>query len=105
MAVAADHTLAEREEYAALIRRDDAAIAALGLPRVALALAELFAGVSPEEFAEAAKQFVLAAPHPTLGRPFGRALYQPMLELLDALRGQGSRRSSSAAAAPSSCGQ
>jgi phosphoserine phosphatase len=88
-AVAADGSLVEREEYAALIRRDDAAIAALGLPRVALALAELFAGVSPEAFAAAAKQFVLAAPHPTLARPLGRAVYQPMLELLDALRGHG----------------
>ena len=85
-AVRADPSLGERPEFAALIARDDAAIADLGLPRIAMALAELGTGLSPEEFADRAARFVLEAPHPTLGRPYGRAVYQPMLEVIDLLR-------------------
>jgi phosphoserine phosphatase len=88
-AVAADPALADRPEYRALLSRDDAALDSLGLPRIALALAELCAGMNPEEFSERSARFVLQAPHPTLGRPFGGTVYQPMLELLDALRTRG----------------
>jgi phosphoserine phosphatase len=88
-AVQAEPTIAERAEYRALISHDDAAIAELGLPRIALALADLCAGLTADEFSERAARFVLEGPHPTLGRPFGRAVYQPMLELLDALRAHG----------------
>lgn len=85
-AVTADPALADRPEYRALLSHDDAALATLGLPRIALALAELCAGLTAEEFSERSARFVLEAPHPTLGRPFGATVYQPMLELLDALR-------------------
>ncbi|MFM2078994.1 MAG: hypothetical protein RJA49_2884 [Actinomycetota bacterium] len=88
-AVQAEPTIAERTEYRALISHDDAAIAELGLPRIALALADLCAGLTADEFADRAARFVLEGPHPTLGRPFGHAVYQPMLELLDALRAHG----------------
>jgi phosphoserine phosphatase len=86
LAVAADPSLAERAEYRALLRKDDAAIGDLGLPRIALALAELCAGLPAEEFSERSARFILEGEHPTLGRSFGRAVYQPMLELLEALR-------------------
>ncbi len=89
LAVRRDPALAERTEFAALIARDDAAIAALGLERIGAALVELTVGLSPEEFAERASRFLLEAPHPTLDRPFGRAVYQPMLELLELLRTHG----------------
>jgi phosphoserine phosphatase len=85
-AVAGEPALAERAEYAALLHRDEAAIAAIGLPRIAMALAELFAGVSPDEFSARSHRFIWNAPHPTLGRPFAHAIYQPMVELLDELR-------------------
>jgi phosphoserine phosphatase len=85
-AVAGEPVLAERAEYAALLHRDEAAIAAIGLPRIAMALAELFAGVSPDEFTDRSHRFIWNAPHPTLGRPFAHAIYQPMVELLDELR-------------------
>jgi phosphoserine phosphatase len=88
-AVAADPSLAERAEYRALLREDDAAIGELGLPRIALALAELCAGLTAEEFSLRSARFILEGQHPTLGRSFGRAVYQPMLELLDALRFHG----------------
>jgi succinate dehydrogenase / fumarate reductase cytochrome b subunit len=89
LAVTADPALAQREEYHALITRDNAAIAGLGMARIALALAELCAGMSADEYADRSARFILNGPHPTLGRPFGGAVYQPMLELLDALRAYG----------------
>ena len=88
-AVTANPALAERAEYAALLRRDDAAVAALGIGRVALALAELFEGIDPRAFSERSYQFIHQGAHPTLGRPFAGTVYQPMLELLDALRAHG----------------
>jgi hypothetical protein len=65
---------------------DAAAIADIGLVRVALALAELFAGIEPDEFTRRARAFMDGARHRTLGLPLRRALYVPMLELLDELR-------------------
>lgn len=88
-AVATDPKLAERAEYHALLSHDEAAIADFGLPRIALALAELCAGLTAEEFRDRSARFLLQAPHPTLGRPFAAAVYQPMLELLEVLRAHG----------------
>jgi phosphoserine phosphatase len=89
LAVRANPALADRPEYAALIQRDQAAVAELGLPRVAMALADLFTGMSPDEFAHRARTFITESAHPTLGRPFAHGVYVPMLELLDALRTRG----------------
>jgi phosphoglycolate phosphatase-like HAD superfamily hydrolase len=85
-AAAGDPRLTDRDEYAALLHRDEAAMAAIGLPRLAMALADLFTGMSPDEFAARSRRFIWQASHPTLGRPFAHAVYQPMLELLDELR-------------------
>ncbi len=81
--------LGDRAEYAALLGNDHAAVGALGLPRIGMALLELFAGWTPEQFAERSRHFLQHAPHPTLGRQFGRAIYRPMLELAEALRAHG----------------
>ena len=85
-AVAADPTLAGRAEYAALLEGDRAAMGELGLTRIALALAELFEGETPEQFTEKARTFMAGAHHPSLDRPLRATTYQPMLELLDELR-------------------
>jgi phosphoserine phosphatase len=58
----------------------------IGLERIALALAGLFEGMTPEEFAAAAREFMGGAAHPTLGRPMRSVTYQPMLELIAELR-------------------
>ncbi|MDT5145638.1 MAG: hypothetical protein QOC58_283 [Mycobacterium sp.] len=42
--------------------------------------------MTPEEFIAAAREFMDAAVHPTLGRPTRSVTYQPMLELLAELR-------------------
>ena len=85
-AVAADPALRDRPEYAAVLQGDFAAIAALGLPRVAVALAELFVGLRPEEFTHRVSDFMDRATHRTLGVALRYTVYQPMLELLDELR-------------------
>lgn len=85
-AAAAEPSLRERPEYAAVLGGDHAAIATMGLERVGLALTELFAGMTPEQFDGAARAFMDTARHRTLGIPLRQTVYQPMLELLDELR-------------------
>ena len=84
--VAQDASLGERAEFAALLSGDRAAVAGIGLERIALALAGLFEGMTPEEFAAAAREFMGRATHPMLGRPTRSVTYQPMLELIAELR-------------------
>jgi phosphoserine phosphatase len=78
-------SLAQRAEFAAVLANDAARLADLGLPRVALALAGLFEGATPEEFAAAVQSFIAGAVHSS-GRPMRAITYKPMLELLAALR-------------------
>ncbi|MFZ0717002.1 HAD family hydrolase [Mycobacterium sp.] len=84
--VAQDPSIGERAEFAALLSGDQAAVAGIGLERIALALAGLFEGMTPEEFAAAAREFMGSAAHPPLGRPMWSVTYQPMLELIAELR-------------------
>ncbi|MGA9491190.1 MAG: HAD family hydrolase [Mycobacterium sp.] len=84
--VAEDPSLGERAEFAALLSRDEAAVAGIGLERIALALAGLFEGMTPEEFASTAREFMSGAAHAALGRPLRSVTYQPMLELIAELR-------------------
>jgi phosphoglycolate phosphatase-like HAD superfamily hydrolase len=81
-----DHAVHERPEYAAVLANDAAAIAEIGLVRVALALAELFSGVEPDEFTRRSRDFVDSGRHRVLGMPLRLTVYQPMRELLDELR-------------------
>ena len=84
--VADNPSSGEREEFAAVLSGDRAAIATIGLERVALALAGLFEGLTPEKFTAETRAFMSTAQHPTLGRPLNAVIYQPMRELLDELR-------------------
>jgi phosphoserine phosphatase len=88
-AIADEPSLAEREEYAALIANDQRRVAELGLPRVGMALNELFVGMSPDEFTERSVAFLFGTPHPSGHSRYADAIYLPMLELLDALRAHG----------------
>ncbi len=82
----ADPSLAARPELDAVLRSDTVAMGDIGLERIAVALAGLFDGQTPEEFAVAVDAFVGRYRHPVYGRPVGSLVYQPMLELLDELR-------------------
>jgi hypothetical protein len=76
-------------EFAALLDHDEAAMGELGLTRIAFALVGLFEGITPEDFAERVREFMARAEHPTLRRPLRSTTYQPMLELIGALRETG----------------
>jgi phosphoserine phosphatase len=84
--LASDASLRTRAEFAAVLGNDPAEIAAIGLERIALALAGLFEGLAPEAFAAEVRDFMTTATHRRLGRPMREVVYQPMLELLDELR-------------------
>jgi phosphoserine phosphatase len=84
--VTADASLADHPEFDAILRSDPVAIGEVGLERIAVALAGLFDGVSPREFAAVVGEFVDRYRHPVLDRPIAGLVYQPMLELLDELR-------------------
>jgi hypothetical protein len=85
-AVRADPTLTQREEYRALIEGNTSAQSELGLERIALALIELCAGISPEAFEARVREFFATARHRDRGVALAALRYQPMLELLDELR-------------------
>ncbi|MEU4324222.1 HAD family hydrolase [Nonomuraea dietziae] len=84
--VADDRSLGERPEFAAVLSGDPAQAGELGLARVALALAGLFEGFTPEAFAAEVRAFMATATHAALGRPMRATVYQPMLELIAELR-------------------
>ena len=88
-AVKADPSVAEKEELAALLSKDDKRMAEIGMERIALALAGLFEGRTPEEFVARAREFLGTATHAGLKRPMPTVVYRPMLELIDALRSRG----------------
>jgi phosphoserine phosphatase len=85
-AVEQDRALASRAEFAAVLDGDEAAIGELGLARVAVALAGLFEGHTPEMFAAAVEEFRAVYRHPTLGVSMAQLVYLPMLELIEELR-------------------
>ena len=85
-AAAADPSITTRPEFRALIERDHAAQAELGLERIALALVQLTLGLGPEEFDGRIRRFFAEAVHAERRVPFLQLRYQPMLELIDALR-------------------
>lgn len=83
---AADPSLKDRPEFAAVLSGDMAAVGEIGLAKVAGALTALFDGQTPEEFGAAVDDFLDRYRHRTLGVPLEGVIYQPMLELLDELR-------------------
>jgi phosphoglycolate phosphatase-like HAD superfamily hydrolase len=84
----ADHdpSLRARREFDAVLRGDPVAMGEVGLEKIAMALAGLFDGIGPAEFASIVDDFVERYRHPLLGVPITGLVYQPMLELLGELR-------------------
>ena len=88
-AVDADPSVAERAEFQAILAGDRDTIGQLGLERIALALVDLHAGLTPEQFNDRVARFFADARHPDRGVPYRQQRYQPMLELIDELRSRG----------------
>lgn len=78
--------LADREEYRAVLAGDRSALATMGLERVAMALVELFDGLTPARFEDLVREFVFEERHPEKDVTYAEMVYSPMLELLTALR-------------------
>jgi phosphoserine phosphatase len=76
-------------EYDAVLNGDTAAMAELGLDRVAMALVGLFEMQQPEQFELRVRAFFDEARHPDTGMRYDEMVYQPMLELLRALEQEG----------------
>ena len=85
LAVADHPDLSDRPEVAAILEHDAAAMEELGLERIATALLDIHAGLTPEAFAGRVADFFATEGHPTRGH-YRNTRYQPMLELLDELR-------------------
>lgn len=81
-----DPSVGERPELAAVLSGDRAAMAEIGLPAIALALAGLFEGLSPEEFTARCRAFFRSGRNEALDRPYASCTYAPMLELVAELR-------------------
>ncbi|MCP3856460.1 MAG: haloacid dehalogenase-like hydrolase [Actinomycetia bacterium] len=76
-------------EYRAVLSGNMAAIAEMGLERVAVALVGLFEGQEPEQFESRVRAFFAETRHPDTGLRYDQMVYQPMLELLGELERRG----------------
>jgi hypothetical protein len=78
-----------KEPYASLLRGDLRAVAAGGEKALAQLVMATHAGMTTDEFAKVASDWIETARHPKTGRPYTEMVYQPMLELLAYLRANG----------------
>jgi hypothetical protein len=77
------------EPFCSALRGDAKALAAQGEKAVAKLAMATHAGMTTEEFEAIVRRWLAAARHPKLGIPYARAVYPPMLELLELLRAAG----------------
>ncbi len=77
------------EPFRSALARDIEGLAASGKAGLMELMMATHAGMSTEEFALIASDWLATARHPTLKRPYTELVYQPMLELLAYLRANG----------------
>jgi phosphoserine phosphatase len=78
-----------RQPFASVLKGDMAGVAASGEKGVLQLLAATHAGMTTEEFSQIVHEWITTARHPQTGRLYTDMVYQPMLELLTYLRGNG----------------
>jgi hypothetical protein len=81
--------LRDRQPYKAFIEHDLPNIHALGKQGVFEVAFAVHAGMTVEDFMDAASEWLRRARHPSLGRGYTELVYQPQLELMDYLRDNG----------------
>ena len=84
---AGDPAFGDQPVVRALVAGDLRAAMAGGLEPLAEVILQTHAGLTPDEYAAEVAAWFERAVHPTRGVGFGRLVYQPMVELLDLLRG------------------
>jgi phosphoserine phosphatase len=74
------------EPFKFVLENDLARLAAAGVLGLMQLLAATQCGMSTEEFAKTAKDWIETARHPRFNRPYTECVYQPMLDLIKYLR-------------------
>jgi phosphoglycolate phosphatase-like HAD superfamily hydrolase len=80
-----------KQPFKAVLDKDIAALAKTGEKGLLELVMATHAGMTTEEFATIASDWIKTARHPKFKRPYTELVYQPMLELLAYLRGNGFR--------------
>ncbi|MFM7425752.1 MAG: HAD family hydrolase [Elainella sp.] len=78
-----------QEPFASVLKGDLKAAMAGGEAALMGLVMATHAGMTTDEFAAIAKDWLATAKHPALGRPYPELVYQPMLELLAYLQANG----------------
>ena len=86
---AKDPTLKDKQPFKAVLEGDANYFHTEGEKALVALMTATHTGMTQEQFAEEARNFVATAKHPKLNRPFTSVAYQPMLELLAYLRANG----------------
>jgi phosphoserine phosphatase len=81
----------DKEPFASLLRDDLKGALAGGEPAIFQIATVAHSGMSTVEFDRIVRDWIATARHPTTGRLYSEMVYQPMLELLAYLRGNGFR--------------
>ena len=79
----------EKQPFKAVLENDMKALAVVGEKGVDEIIMTTHAGMTTEEFEKIVRDWLANARHPRFNRPFTDVIYQPMLELLRCLRGNG----------------
>jgi hypothetical protein len=79
----------ETEPFASLLKGDVKGALAGGEPAIAQLVMATHAGMSTDEFAKIAGDWIATAVHPVTKKPYTEMVYRPMLELLAYLRASG----------------
>ena len=91
------------QPFQAVLENDRDALGAAGVKGLPELVVATHAGMTSAEFDRTARDWFTTARHPRFNRPYADLAYLPMVELLGYLRANGSRPTSSPAAASSSC--
>jgi hypothetical protein len=78
-----------QQPFAAVLEGDLAQLGGFSEQELAQLLAATHAGMTTDEFSATVNDWIATARHPTTRRPYTQMVYQPMLELLAYLRGNG----------------
>ncbi|WP_395607387.1 HAD family hydrolase [Pseudomonas sp. B22129] len=76
------------QPFKAVLEGDHQALAASGMQGLLEIIGATHTGISTQAFIDNAKSWLKQARHPKTGKPYNQMIYQPMLEMLDYLRGQ-----------------
>ncbi|OPA86191.1 haloacid dehalogenase [Pseudomonas fluorescens] len=76
------------QPFQAILEGDHQALAASGMQGLLKIIGATHTGLTTQAFIDNAKNWLKQARHPKTGKPYNQMIYQPMLEMLDYLRGQ-----------------